>query len=141
MNTIKDAINVLKTELSEIEKEFERVEREIYKAKPHKRFHVGQWVKKGEEVGIVGWIRNENCNISEDDGYFGLDIKTLNRGFRAPCRTDDYEPLNDSELAYFTQTKPVTFIVTGEDIEWLRNRLAYSNSCQSRTKFLKEISK
>lgn len=53
------------------------------------KFKVKDVVKtKDGEIGIVGWTENECMNLSEKDGFLGIDLITGSRGFAAPVKAD-----------------------------------------------------
>ena len=140
-----EIIRELRLKLDALEKEANRLEDELYRSKPHQRFHIGQWVRRRgdiNEIGVVAWTSNGHLNInSENDGFFGLDIKTGNRGFRAPCRIDDYAPLNEEEVAYFTRDQKVEMVMSGEDIEWLKSVLRNQNTSTSMERIRRQVSR
>lgn len=114
---MKEKIETLKKYIEELEDAYDRHEGELYKNSIHKVFCIGDWVKKGDVIGVVAWIDNKALNLQESDGYFGFDIKNGGLGFSAPCRRNDYVQLSQSEQLYFTSKHKITLSLTGEEIE------------------------
>ena len=55
-----------------------------------RKFKVGDVVKVDEDsIGIVGWTDNKCANLTEEDGYLGIDLLTGSEGFRAPVKEEE----------------------------------------------------
>ena len=113
----KDELTKLRDVVDAAIEEEEKREAEDYKKQNHTVFEKGDWVTNGEEIGVVGWVENKCHGLSESDGYFGLDIKNGNGGFRAPCKRNEYWLLPNELRCYYESLKTITLNVTGEEIE------------------------
>lgn len=129
-----DKIEALKKQVDELEEYCKEWEREFYKRSTHNVFAVGDWVTDGKYVGVVGWVKNERLDIKVDDGFFGLDIKNGDLGFRGPCRRDDFRLLDDEEVKYYTTEKEYILPLTGEEINDLLYRIGRSNGSKATEK-------
>ena len=114
---MEQLIKDLKHQVEKLEKQYVLTKRKEYEAQKHKTFYVGDWVTNGTDVGVVGWVENKAMDISESDGYFGLDIKNGSLGFRAPCKRDEYELLDENKAEYYIQIQAIHIAITGEEID------------------------
>ena len=110
LNKLKEVVEIA------IDAEKER-EKEDYRRQHHVAFSVGDWVTDDNYIGVVGWVENKCIGIERDDGYFGLDIKNKDGGFKGPCRRNDYKFLSEDLVNYYTDKTTITIDVTGEEIE------------------------
>lgn len=120
------AIQQMREALDALERELNEKEEVAYRSRKHKNIKKGDWVRKGDEVGIVGW--------TDENGYFGLDIKTGNMGFRAPCRIDEYDLLPEELLLYYTKSRTYRVSLTGEDVADILYRIGSPNCNPSKSK-------
>ena len=120
-------IKELKEKVKQLEEEYSRQKKTEYESKEHKLFNKGDFVTNGTDIGVVAWVENNACGITEKDGYFGLDIKTGNLGFRAPCKRDDFWLIPCRAYRYYTETHSINLLMTGEDIDRLMFRLRHNN--------------
>jgi len=118
----------LRKEIDKLENEYKKTQTELYEKQEHKKFKVGDWVKGNGKIGIVGWIENKGMDISESDGYFGLDVKNGSLGFTAPCKRNEYELLSINEFKYYKHIHKICLEFTGEEID----RLLYTLSCRNK---------
>ena len=112
-----DELNKLKEVIEAAISDEKEREIEDYKKRTHNFFIKGDWVTDGNDIGVVAWTDNKALNLEQDNGYFGLDIKNNDGGFRAPCRRNDYELLSEELVDYYTDKNTITIEVTGEEIE------------------------
>ena len=71
-----------------------------------RKFKVGDVVKVDEDsIGTVGWTENKCANLSEEDGYLGIDLLTGSRGFRAPVKEDECRKSSILEVAKWWENK------------------------------------
>lgn len=111
---MKKEIEQLENSLSELKRKHELQERLEYESSVHKVFEEGDIVKKGDLIGVVGWIENNAINCPRKAGYMGVSLITGTRGFLAPTRRDEWELVNDS---YYTNTYNLKLELTGLEIE------------------------
>ena len=121
---MKKEIEQLESNLAELKRKYELQERLDYEAAAHKVFNEGDIVKKGDMVGIVGWIENKAINCLGHAGYMGVSLITGTRGFLAPTRRDEWELVNDP---YYTSIYDVKIVLTGLEIEDLLFYIGPSN--------------
>lgn len=136
---MKEQIDKLRKYLDELEKTWEKQQADAYKKQPHKSFSVGQWVTDGTYIGVVAWVDNPALNIEEGNGYFGLDIRNGARGFRAPCKRDEFELLKGKELSYWADNHDVSLTLNGDELEYLINEVAVGNWSELRESVKKKI--
>lgn len=111
---MKKEIEQLEANLAQLKREYEMQERLNYENATHKVFKEGDIVKKGDQVGIVGWTENNAINCPQNAGYMGVSLITGTRGFMAPCRRDEWELVNDP---YYTNSYELKAELTGLEIE------------------------
>lgn len=120
---MKKEIEQLESILAELKREYEIQERLNYENATHKAFKEGDIVKKGDQVGIVGWVENMAINCPEKSGFMGVSLITGSRGFMAPARRDEWELVIDP---YYKNSFEVKIELTGLEIEDL---LYYIGPC------------
>jgi hypothetical protein len=111
---MKSEIEALEKNLAELKRKHEQQERIDYENSTHKSFLEGDIVKKGDQVGIVGWTENKAIKLPEQAGYMGVSLITGSRGFVAPCRRDEWELVDDP---YYTNNYEIKTEFTGLEIE------------------------
>ncbi len=133
---MKDQIDALRAALDSLEKAIAKKEEADYRSRPHADFKVGDWVHKGDQVGVVAWVENEclGSGLKKENGYFGLDIKNGNLGLCAHCRIDEYDFLPTELLDYFTSPRTYRVKLTGEDIEKILYHIGSRNCNPSESK-------
>jgi hypothetical protein len=62
---MKSEIEALEKNLAELKRKHEQQERIDYENSTHKSFLEGDIVKKGDQVGIVGWTENKAIKLPE----------------------------------------------------------------------------
>lgn len=71
-----------------------------------RKFKVGDVVKvDADSIGIVGWTENKCANLSEEDGYLGIDLLTGSRGFRAPVKEEKCSKSSIEEVVEWWEGK------------------------------------
>lgn len=111
---MKKEIEQLENSLAELKRKHELQERLDYESAAHKVFQEGDIVKKGDMIGIVGWIENNAINCPGHAGYMGVSLITGTRGFLAPARRDEWDIVNDP---YYTNNYQIKIELTGLEIE------------------------
>lgn len=111
---MKKEIEQLEIILAELKREYETQERLNYENATHKVFKEGDIVKKGNQIGIVGWVENGAISCPEKSGYMGISLITGTRGFMAPARRDEWELVSDP---YYKNSFEVKIELTGLEIE------------------------
>lgn len=111
---MKKEIEQLENSLAELKRKHELQERLDYESAAHKVFQEGDIVKKGDMIGLVGWIENKAINCPGHAGYMGVSLITGTRGFLAPTRRDEWDIVNDP---YYTSIFDVKIVLTGLEIE------------------------
>lgn len=128
---MKKEIEQLENSLLELKKQYEVNERIDYEKSPHKAFKEGDFVKKGDTVGIVGWVENQAIKCFEDAGYMGVSIITGSRGFLAPTRRDEWDLVDDR---YYKNSYELKMELTGLEIEDLLYCIGPSNFNPNKAK-------
>ena len=132
-------IEKLEKELIALKEAYKKQQRYEYEKQNHKTFKKGDWIKKGEQIGKVGWVKNECMNITEDMGYCGIYLRNGRGGFAAACKRDEWQLIEGEELTYFTKQHKLKIQLTGEEIQDLLMRYAYVNSSDTHNKFMKAL--
>lgn len=117
-------IEQLEQSLVELKRQYEIKERLDYEKSPHKAFKEGDFVKKGDVIGIVGWVENKASNLPEHAGYMGVSLITGTRGFMAPARRDEWDLVDDR---YYKNIYELKMELTGLEIEDLLYCIGPSN--------------
>ena len=125
ITNIKETIDNLESLLSELKQEYAKETERIYRESSHKSFKKGDWVYNGERYGKVFWVANDACNLSEEDGYVGIDLYSGTRGFYTGKR-DDWNLMSEEDVHYLTAEHDIR--LTGEEIQVVSNILLYSSS-------------
>jgi hypothetical protein len=132
-------IERLEKELIALKDAYEKQQRDEYEKQNHKTFKKGDWIKKGEQIGKVGWIKNDCMNITEDMGYCGIDLRSGNGGFAAACKRDEWQLIEGEELTYLTKKHKLKIELTGEQVQDLLMRYKYVNTSDTHNKFMKAL--
>ena len=120
--------------LKEAKREEERLE---YERKPHRECEKGDLVYKGKEWGLIGWVENEFCNITKDQGYCSISLMSGFRGCKVTCKVDEWTPLDKSDKDYLI--KKFNIMLSGEEIQELLYILRISNSSVMRDNIRKKL--
>lgn len=137
---MKEHIKKLEQELTALKEAYEKQERKDYEKQVHKVFKARDWVKKGNQFGRIGWVKNKSLNIAEDMGYCGIDLRSGNGGFLT-CKRDEWELIKGKELLYFTEKRKLKLTLTGEEIQSLMLSYRYVNKNETHDKFMNLLEK
>jgi len=133
---MKEHIEKLEAELIALKEAYKKQERDEYEKQNHNVFKKGDWIKKGDEFGKVGWVENKAINITEDMGYCGIDLRSGRGGFAAACKRDEWQLIEGDELTYLTKKHELKLELTGEQLQDLILRYRYVNQSDTTKLFM-----
>lgn len=133
---IKQQIDELELALKRLKSSYEEEEKEAYEKQEHKHFKEGDIVRKGQEVGIVGWTENKSCDCPYEAGYMGVNLITGSRGFSAFQKRDEWELVEDT---YYRDVHKLEIELTGVELEDIIFALTYANQSNSTERLIKAI--
>ena len=136
---MKEHIENLEKGLIALKDAYNKKEREEYEKQNHITFKKGDWIKKGEQIGKVSWVKNDSMNITEDMGYCGIELRNGSGGFAAACKRDEWQLIEGEELTYLTKKHKLKIELTGEQVQDLIMRYKYVNSSDTHNKFMKAL--
>lgn len=131
---MKEQLEVLKEQIASMEREMQEQEAAEFRKGPHKTFKPGDWVTDGEKVGVVEWVENSCCNCPESHGLMGVNLKNGSRGFFAFAKRNDFAYLDPKDRLYYTGEMEISVILSGEEIEALKDILRCQNNHSAITK-------
>jgi len=113
---MEEIFQKLRDAIDKLEEEYKRKQIEEYKKTPHIQFKTGDIVTNGEIIGRVVWTENPALNISEEEGFMGVDILNGDLGFLGPCKRNDFRLVSRDTLKLLMQPHDIFIELTGEQI-------------------------
>ena len=126
---MKEIIERLERELKDLKKAYEKEEREAYKKQDHKIFKIGDYVKKGDRIGVIQRADEKNeglCYISIING----------NGGGGNLRSDEWDLITGDESKYLSRNHLIELNLTGGQIEALITRYRHVNKNQLHDEFM-----
>lgn len=138
---MQEIIDQLKKNLKELEEQHAVKEYEDYKKQIHKSFKVGEYVRKGQQIGKVYWVENKAMNCVESDGFMAVDLMTGTRGLACFEKRNEWQLVSAEEKNYYDTAHILNIQLTGEQIEDIKYYLNLSNgrSTPNIVNFLEQI--